>query len=53
VFVESNGRAERRQVAIGRRSGLQTQILDGLEEGDRVITHPATDLSEGMRVEAR
>lgn len=53
VFVESNGRARRQQVVVGRRSGLRTQILNGLEDGDRVITHPATDLSEGMRVEAR
>jgi AcrR family transcriptional regulator len=53
VFVENDGRARRQRVVVGRRSGLRTQILDGLEEGDRVITHPATDLSEGMRVEAR
>jgi len=53
TFVETGGRARLQRVAIGRRSGLRTQILDGVAEGERVITHPATDVFDGMRVEAR
>ncbi len=50
VYVISNGRAERRDVEPGRRSGLQTQIRAGLSEGERVITHPGDRVSDGARV---
>lgn len=52
VFVVSEGRAELRPVEIGRRSGLQTQIRDGLEPGEQVITHPADRIRDGSRVRA-
>lgn len=51
VFVVSNGRAELRRVEIGRRSGLRTQVLDGLQPGELVITHPADRIEHGSRVE--
>jgi len=53
VFAVRDGRAVRRRVEVGRRSGLRAQIVDGLSEGDRVITHPGAALAEGARVEAR
>jgi len=53
AFVATDGRATLRAVEVGRRSGLRAQVVDGLAEGDRVITHPAEELSDGMRVEAR
>ncbi len=52
VFVVGNGRASLRPVDIGRRSGLQTQIRDGLEPGEQVITHPADRIRDGSRVRA-
>ncbi|SEO65853.1 efflux RND transporter periplasmic adaptor subunit [Aquisalimonas asiatica] len=52
VYVVSNGRADRRPIEPGRRSGLQTQILDGLASGERVITHPGDRVSDGARVRA-
>ncbi len=53
VFVVEDERAARRKVMIGRRTGLRTQILSGLSEGELVILHPDEDIEEGRRVEAR
>ncbi|CAM4096011.1 HlyD family efflux transporter periplasmic adaptor subunit [Vreelandella rituensis] len=50
VFTIEEGRARRVQVTPGRRSGLTTQLLDGLEAGDVVITHPGERVAEGIRV---
>ncbi len=52
VFVADDGRASLRTVDIGRRSGLRTQVLDGLEPGERVITHPSDRVSHGTRIAA-
>jgi HlyD family secretion protein len=50
VFVVEDGRAIRRPVEIGQRSGLIVQILSGLSEGDVVITHPDDRIEDGVRV---
>ncbi len=52
VFVADDGRASLRTVDIGRRSGLRTQVLDGLEPGERVINHPSDRISHGTRIAA-
>lgn len=52
VYVVSAGRAERRQVDIGRRSGLWTQVRSGLDAGEIVITHPGDRVADGVRVAA-
>ncbi|WP_152521645.1 efflux RND transporter periplasmic adaptor subunit [Marinimicrobium sp. LS-A18] len=53
VYVIEDGEAVRRTVTPGRRSGLLTEIEDGLEPGERVILHPGQDIEPGRRVEAR
>jgi len=53
VYVIEDGEALRRTVTPGRRSGLLTEIEDGLEPGERVILHPGQDIEPGRRVEAR
>ncbi|MCC5858433.1 MAG: HlyD family efflux transporter periplasmic adaptor subunit [Ectothiorhodospiraceae bacterium] len=50
VFVAADGRAERRPVEVGRRSGLRSQILDGLNPGEQVITHPSDRIAHRTRV---
>ncbi len=50
LFVVANGRARLRTVTPGRRSGLQTQILSGLDAGEWVITHPSDRITHGSRV---
>jgi HlyD family secretion protein len=53
VFVESDGRAELRHVSIGRRSELDAEVLNGLEEGERVVMHPSDRVQNGVRITQR
>ena len=53
VFVIDNGQARRRTVGIGRRGGLNVEILSGRTEGERVVTHPDDALHEGATVQIR
>ena len=53
VFVESGGRAQRRHVEIGRRNGLEAEIIGGLKVGERVIMHPSDKVIDGIRVTGR
>lgn len=50
VFLVEDGRARRTLIEPGRRSGLWTQVLSGLEGGETVITHPGDRIAEGSRV---
>ena len=53
VFVVEQGRAGRRVVSVGQRNGLFAQILDGLREGEEVITHPDDAIEDGVAVKSR
>ncbi len=50
VFRVEEGRAVRVPVTPGRRSGLVSELLDGLGVGDVVITHPGERVADGVRV---
>jgi HlyD family secretion protein len=50
VFRVEEGRARQVPFTPGRRSGLVTQVLEGLEAGDLIITHPGERVAEGVRV---
>jgi len=52
VFVVEDDRARLREVNTGRRSGLWTQITEGLSPGEVVITHPGDHIDDGSRVRA-
>ncbi len=52
VFVARSGRAELRPLEIGRRSGLRTQVLEGVAPGELVITHPGDRIEDGSRIRA-
>jgi len=47
VFVSQNQVAKRRVVSIGKRNGLQIQVLDGLQPADSVIDNPNERIEEG------
>jgi HlyD family secretion protein len=53
VFVESDGRASKRQVEIGHRNDREAEVLDGLVAGERVVLHPSDRVGDGLRIEAR
>ncbi|NIS69581.1 MAG: efflux RND transporter periplasmic adaptor subunit [Proteobacteria bacterium] len=53
VFVEKDGIAYARTVAIGVIEGDRIQITKGLEVGDHVIVNGQTELEEGMQVQVQ
>lgn len=53
VFLTTNGKATLRPVKVGQTNGLETQVLDGLAEGDRVILHPSDKVKDGVAIQAR
>ncbi|MCX6929944.1 MAG: HlyD family efflux transporter periplasmic adaptor subunit, partial [Verrucomicrobia bacterium] len=50
AFVLSDGRARLRMVKAGRSSGTETQVLEGLKEGEEVILYPGSRVQNGQRV---
>jgi HlyD family secretion protein len=50
AFVLANGRAEMRRVQVGRSSGTEMQVLEGLQEGEEVILYPGDRVKAGQRV---
>ncbi|MFN7945787.1 MAG: efflux RND transporter periplasmic adaptor subunit [Blastocatellia bacterium] len=50
VFVIKNGLAERRTVETGHRSAFEAEVLKGLQADEQVIVHPASQISDGVRV---
>lgn len=52
AFVVEGARAVRRTVRVGQQAGLDTQVLEGLQEGDEVIIHPGNTIEEGVPVKA-
>lgn len=53
VWAIEEGRALLREVEVGNRNGLQAEVLQGLEEGERVIAYPSDAVEEGVRVKER
>lgn len=53
VFAVERNRARTRPVEIGRRNGLEAQVLSGLSEGEEVVLHPSDTLKDGSRVRRR
>jgi membrane fusion protein (multidrug efflux system) len=50
LFVEKDGVAHARTVALGIIDGDRVQIAEGLEPGDRLIVVGQTEVEEGMKV---
>jgi HlyD family secretion protein len=53
AFVIEEGRAQRRKVEVGHRSGLMAEVISGLAAGEKVIPHPSNDLEDGTEVTVR
>ena len=53
VFVSEDGRARRRHVTLGRLSGREAEIVEGLSEGEAVVLHPSDRVVEGARIMGR
>jgi HlyD family secretion protein len=53
VFRAENGRIREVPVEVGRRSRAEAEILDGVEEGDRVVVYPSDRVEDGARYRER
>ena len=50
TFVLNHGKTTVRPVNVGHTNGLETEVLDGLREGERVVVYPGDKVGEGSRV---
>jgi membrane fusion protein (multidrug efflux system) len=51
VYVVDNGVARRRAVTVGQENNGRIEIVSGLTSGQRLITAPLDEISEGRAVE--
>ncbi|MDR3598359.1 efflux RND transporter periplasmic adaptor subunit [Clostridium sp.] len=50
VFVVENGKAVIRQINKGIESENEIEVLDGLKEGEKILSKPNNDTKEGMKI---
>jgi HlyD family secretion protein len=50
VFAIEAGRSKLRSVKVGRSNGVETEIMEGLGEGTRVVVYPGDKVVNGTRV---
>jgi len=53
VYRAVSGRARLTEVKIGHSNGLETEILDGVREGDNLIAYPSDQIRDGVRITPR
>jgi HlyD family secretion protein len=53
VFIEDKAIARKCNIELGRRTGLEAEIVKGLKTGDRIIVHPSDKITEGVSIEPR
>lgn len=52
AYLEENGTAKRRQLTLGLEGVAVVEVVEGINEGDRVVLHGKENLSDGAAVEA-
>jgi len=53
AFVDHDGIAFLELLDIGHHNGVEAEVLDGLENGDRVVLYPSAALADGVRIAPR
>ena len=53
VFVVARGQARLRPVHVGATNGLESEVLEGLTENERVVLHPSDRVRDGVTVVGR
>jgi HlyD family secretion protein len=53
VFRVEDGVAQQQIVKLGLQNGLEAEVIEGLAEGDQVVTHPGDNITDGVRVKPR
>ncbi|MSU48478.1 MAG: HlyD family efflux transporter periplasmic adaptor subunit [Opitutus sp.] len=50
AYAIDAGRSRLRAVKVGRSNGVETEVLEGLREGEQVVVYPGEKVSDGTRV---
>ncbi|NLO20026.1 MAG: efflux RND transporter periplasmic adaptor subunit [Ignavibacteria bacterium] len=50
VFLDVNGTAQRRDIEVGEDSGIYTEVVSGLQAGDRLITDGIALVKDGAKI---
>lgn len=50
-FVVRNGKAHLTKLRVGRSSGVETEVLAGVKQGEELIVYPGDRIRDGLRVE--
>lgn len=53
VFVVEGGKAKTKKVQLGKRTGAEAIVENGLSDGEAVILHPSDSVKDGVMVIAR
>ncbi len=53
LFVNDDGRAQKRRVELGYRNADEGQILSGLSAGESIVVYPGEGIEDGTRLAAR
>jgi HlyD family secretion protein len=53
VFRVEQGVAHQTIVELGLQNGLEAEVVEGLSEGDEVVTHPGDNVVDGVQVRPR
>jgi multidrug efflux pump subunit AcrA (membrane-fusion protein) len=53
VFVAEAGKAQKREVSVGHQTSSESEILEGLSEGETVVLHPPNQLTNGTSVKSQ
>jgi HlyD family secretion protein len=52
VYVIEEGTAKKRSIVTGLSDGFDTQVLEGIAPGEKVVVSPDDDIKDGVRVKA-
>jgi HlyD family secretion protein len=53
VFRVERGIARQQLVTLGLQNGLEAEVVEGLAQGDLVVTHPGDNIAQGVKVAPR
>ncbi|CAN5518509.1 HlyD family efflux transporter periplasmic adaptor subunit [soil metagenome] len=53
VYRVEDGWAIRQRVELGQQSGLEAEVVSGLDEGQQIVVYPSDAIGDGVQVVAR
>jgi membrane fusion protein, multidrug efflux system len=49
--LDAENRVRYRKISLGRDFGAEVVVIDGLNDGEKIVVHPGDDLADGTVVE--